>query len=109
MSIVRSIAEERTPESAHAPDAEPGTRHPGRGQAAGGQAGVDDTSALALAASIRITKGNPTAEEVATLAVLLGARIRLQHQERAAQPGLQASRLPRRIPPAFIPPGSWAS
>ncbi|WP_328973761.1 acyl-CoA carboxylase subunit epsilon [Streptomyces sp. NBC_00239] len=105
-----SIVEERPLESVRTPDPdpEPGTRHPRHGHGQGSVVG-DDTSALALAAAIRITKGNPTAEEVATLAVLLGARIRLQHEARAAQPAPRVSRLPRRAQPSFVPPGSWAS
>lgn len=71
----------------------------------------DEASALALAASIRIVKGNPTAEEVATLAALLIARLRLQHEARAAR--AQAApethgRPPRHLSP-FTSPGAWAS
>ncbi|MCB5165713.1 acyl-CoA carboxylase subunit epsilon [Streptomyces bambusae] len=72
---------------------------------------VDDAAALALAASIRITKGNPTAEEVATLAVLLAARIRQREDadRAAARPGARIHRLPPRRRPPFVAPGSWAS
>ncbi|WP_327286188.1 MULTISPECIES: acyl-CoA carboxylase epsilon subunit [unclassified Streptomyces] len=68
-----------------------------------------DTSALAIAASIRITKGNPTAEEVAALAVLLTARIRLQNEAHASQTEAQVYKLPLRPRPSFIAPGAWAS
>ncbi|KOU30695.1 hypothetical protein ADK52_04050 [Streptomyces sp. WM6372] len=68
-----------------------------------------DTSALALAASIRITKGNPSAEEVAALAVLLTARIRLQNEAQASQTEAQVHKLPLRPRPSFIAPGAWAS
>ncbi|MFK0050135.1 acyl-CoA carboxylase subunit epsilon [Streptomyces sp. NPDC090741] len=68
-----------------------------------------DTSALALAASIRITRGNPTAEEVAALAVLLTARIRLQNEAQSSQPEAQVYKLPLRPRPSFTAPGAWAS
>ncbi|MGD9485070.1 acyl-CoA carboxylase epsilon subunit [Streptomyces sp. TRM70308] len=59
------------------------------------------------AASIRVTRGNPTAEEVAALAALLcglGA---------AAAPGARPpAPRPRPVrhpaPAAFTPPGAWA-
>ncbi|MFJ9646102.1 acyl-CoA carboxylase epsilon subunit [Streptomyces sp. NPDC004244] len=75
-------------------------------------AAQDPSLALAMA-SIRIAKGNPTAEETAALAVLLTARLRRLHEVRraaAAEP-----RIPRRRPRAHRPPvpfrapGSWAS
>lgn len=68
-----------------------------------------DTSALALEASIRITKGNPTAEEVAALAVLLTARIRLQNEAQSSPTEAQVHKLPLRPRPSFIAPGAWAS
>ncbi|MFJ3173979.1 acyl-CoA carboxylase epsilon subunit [Streptomyces roseus] len=68
-----------------------------------------DMSALALAASIRITKGNPTAEEVAALAVLLTARLRLQSEAQSSQTEAQVHKLPLRPRPSFIAPGAWAS
>ncbi|MFJ8888248.1 acyl-CoA carboxylase subunit epsilon [Streptomyces sp. NPDC102402] len=70
-----------------------------------------DASALALAASIRIVRGSPTAEEVATLAALLIARIRFQQEvrpvPRAPVPRAPVRRLRRE--PSFIAPGAWAS
>ncbi|MFF4104113.1 acyl-CoA carboxylase subunit epsilon [Streptomyces sp. NPDC001903] len=68
-----------------------------------------DVSALALAASIRITKGNPTAEEVAALAVLLTARIRLRNEAQTPQTEARVHKLPLRPRPSFIAPGAWAS
>ncbi|MFE2147447.1 acyl-CoA carboxylase subunit epsilon [Streptomyces sp. NPDC059456] len=70
---------------------------------------VGDTSALAIAASIRITRGNPTAEEVAALAVLLTARIRLQHEAQASPTEARVYKLPLRPRTSFIAPGAWAS
>ncbi|MEV6731540.1 MULTISPECIES: acyl-CoA carboxylase epsilon subunit [unclassified Streptomyces] len=73
---------------------------------------ADDRTALALAA-MRITKGNPTAEDVAALAVLLASRIRLRHEaqapEAASQAQAQVEKLPLRPRPSFIAPGAWAS
>ncbi|MFE5768646.1 acyl-CoA carboxylase epsilon subunit [Streptomyces sp. NPDC056485] len=66
-------------------------------------------SVLALAASIRITKGNPSAEEVAALAVLLTARIRLRNEGQCAQAEAQVHKLPLRPRASFIAPGAWAS
>ncbi|MEW2418332.1 acyl-CoA carboxylase epsilon subunit [Streptomyces sp. NPDC046866] len=70
----------------------------------------DERTAMALAA-IRITRGNPTAEEVAALAVLLTARLRMQHEAEAAQEqaGATVHKLPLRPRPAFAAPGAWAS
>ncbi|MFC8493934.1 acyl-CoA carboxylase subunit epsilon [Streptomyces sp. NPDC057235] len=74
-------------------------------------ASADDAAALSLAASIRIVKGNPTAEEVATLAALLIARMRLQQEarERDRQPEAPVHKLPSPRRPAFVAPGAWAS
>ncbi|MFI6005857.1 acyl-CoA carboxylase subunit epsilon [Streptomyces sp. NPDC051366] len=74
---------------------------------------ADDRTALALAA-MRITKGNPTAEDVAALAVLLASRIGLRHEAQAteaapSQAGAQVEKLPLRPRPSFIAPGAWAS
>ncbi|MFJ2821697.1 acyl-CoA carboxylase subunit epsilon [Streptomyces toxytricini] len=71
---------------------------------------ADGSTALA-AASIRITRGNPTAEEVAAVAVLLTARLRLAAEQAAAgqEESAVVFRLPRRRPPVFAPPGAWAS
>ncbi|MCX4633254.1 MULTISPECIES: acyl-CoA carboxylase subunit epsilon [unclassified Streptomyces] len=76
---------------------------------------ADDRTALALAA-MRITKGNPTAEDVAALAVLLASRIGLRHEAQAteaaparSQAEAQVERLPLRPRPSFIAPGAWAS
>ncbi|MFF3216109.1 acyl-CoA carboxylase subunit epsilon [Streptomyces sp. NPDC002886] len=69
---------------------------------------ADDRTALALAA-IRITKGNPTAEEVASLAVLLTARIRLLNEAQATEGEARVHKLPLRRQPSFIAPGAWAS
>ncbi|WP_030869914.1 acyl-CoA carboxylase epsilon subunit [Streptomyces sp. NRRL F-2747] len=68
-----------------------------------------DTSAPALAESIRIIKGEPTAEEVAALAVLLTARLRQPDGTGPGQGGAQVHKLPPRPRPAFIAPGAWAS
>ncbi|MFF3862550.1 acyl-CoA carboxylase epsilon subunit [Streptomyces sp. NPDC002209] len=71
---------------------------------------ADDRTALALAA-MRITKGNPSAEDVAALAVLLASRIRLRHETQAQAPQAEAKveKLPLRPRPSFIAPGAWAS
>ncbi|MCX5151545.1 acyl-CoA carboxylase epsilon subunit [Streptomyces sp. NPDC048550] len=76
-------------------------------------ADADDRTALALAA-MRITKGNPTAEDVAALAVLLTSRIRLRDEAQASPPAApqaqaQVEKLPLRPRPSFIAPGAWAS
>ncbi|MGW2995804.1 acyl-CoA carboxylase epsilon subunit [Streptomyces sp. NPDC001193] len=52
-----------------------------------------DASAPALADSIRIVKGKPTAEEVAALAVLLAARLRQPDEARPGQGGAQVHKL----------------
>lgn len=76
------------------------------------------TPATALtSASVRVAKGNPTAAEVAALAVLLTARLRLaneareneaREQERVSSvPPVRALR--HRRPAPFTPPGAWAS
>ncbi|MFJ9343627.1 acyl-CoA carboxylase epsilon subunit [Streptomyces sp. NPDC101733] len=88
-----SIVEETSPEYARAP---------------GADGSADHRTALALAA-IRITRGNPTAEEVAALAVLLAARIRPRPEEQPPQARARVYRLRRRPPPDFIAPGSWVS
>ncbi|MFE5833412.1 acyl-CoA carboxylase subunit epsilon [Streptomyces sp. NPDC056488] len=72
-------------------------------------ASADDAAALSLAASIRIVKGNPTAEEVATLAALLIARMRLQQEARAQEPEAPVHKLPLPRRPTFVAPGAWAS
>ncbi|GAA1581626.1 MULTISPECIES: acyl-CoA carboxylase epsilon subunit [Streptomyces] len=72
---------------------------------------ADGSTALS-AAAIRITRGNPTAEEVAAVAVLLTARLRLAAEAQAAAGQEESAvvfRLPRRRPPVFAPPGAWAS
>ncbi|MEV0414672.1 acyl-CoA carboxylase epsilon subunit [Streptomyces sp. NPDC050448] len=69
---------------------------------------ADDRTALALAA-IRITRGNPSAEEVAALAFLLTTRSRLLHEARDAQGEAPVHKLPPRRRPSFIAPGAWAS
>ncbi|MCY0935132.1 acyl-CoA carboxylase subunit epsilon [Streptomyces sp. H34-S4] len=69
---------------------------------------ADDRTVLALA-SFRITKGNPSAEEVAALAVLLMARFRLMHEAQASAPEAQVHKLPVRRSPTFTAPGAWAS
>ncbi|MEU9144364.1 acyl-CoA carboxylase epsilon subunit [Streptomyces sp. NPDC048349] len=74
-------------------------------------AGAAEDSSLALAmASIRISRGNPTAEETAAIAVLLTARLRRLHEARRPAPSAQATRtLPPAPCPPFRPPGAWAS
>ncbi|OEJ22336.1 hypothetical protein [Streptomyces subrutilus] len=76
-----------------------------------GTAAVAGDPSLALAmASIRISRGNPTAEETAALAVLLTARLRLLHEATQASPPTAGPRkLPTAPRPAFRPPGAWAS
>ncbi|MFF5449564.1 acyl-CoA carboxylase epsilon subunit [Streptomyces sp. NPDC012888] len=74
---------------------------------------ADESTALTLAA-MRITAGNPTAEEVAAIAVLLTARLRLLHEhEQQEQQDTRASvhRLPPRAPrmTPYTAPRSWAS
>ncbi|OEJ36269.1 acyl-CoA carboxylase subunit epsilon [Streptomyces agglomeratus] len=70
---------------------------------------ADDRTTLALA-SLRVTKGNPTAEEVAAIAALLTARLHLQAEAQAEQETVERVRkLPVRRPPRFIAPGAWAS
>ncbi len=71
---------------------------------------ADDRTALATTA-FRIIRGNPTAEEVAALAVLLTARLRLQNEAAAAEAEDRATvhKLPLRRRPVFAPPGAWAS
>jgi hypothetical protein len=81
--------------------------------------GADDgTPAAALtSASVRVAKGNPTAEEVAALAVLLTARIRLANEARengTRDQGRGSATAPVRAlrhrgPAPFTPPGAWAS
>ncbi|MFF3959462.1 acyl-CoA carboxylase subunit epsilon [Streptomyces sp. NPDC001890] len=68
-------------------------------------------------ASVRVSKGNPTAEEVAALAVLLTARIRLANEARENEAREQertssvapVRALRHRGPAPFTPPGAWAS
>ncbi|TDU69116.1 acyl-CoA carboxylase epsilon subunit [Streptomyces sp. KS 21] len=67
---------------------------------------ADDRTALALAA-MRITKGNPTAQDVAALAVLLASRLR--HEAQAPQAEGRVEKLPLRPRPSFTAPGAWAS
>ncbi|MEU9235764.1 acyl-CoA carboxylase epsilon subunit [Streptomyces subrutilus] len=75
----------------------------------GATAAGDPSLALAMA-SIRISRGNPTAEETAALAVLLAARLRLLHEASQSSPPTAG---PRKLPavprPTFRPPGAWAS
>ncbi|MEV7727316.1 acyl-CoA carboxylase epsilon subunit [Streptomyces sp. NPDC087917] len=99
-----SIVEATPPENVRAPDTGR-TPPPDRLR---GALTADDRTALALAA-IRITRGNPTAEEVAALAVLLAARIRPHPQESPPQTQARIHKLRRRPQPDFIAPGSWAS
>ncbi|KOY54645.1 acyl-CoA carboxylase epsilon subunit [Streptomyces sp. XY332] len=72
---------------------------------------ADDRTALALAA-MRITKGNPTAQDVAALAVLLASRLRHEAQAppaQAPQAEGRVEKLPLRPRPSFTAPGAWAS
>lgn len=75
------------------------------------EAATAEDSSLALAmASIRISRGNPTAEETAALAVLLAARFRRLHEARQSEPPAPGTRkLPPAPCPRFRPPGAWAS
>ncbi|NED83819.1 hypothetical protein G3I76_27450 [Streptomyces sp. SID11233] len=68
------------------------------------------TAELALAA-VRVTRGMPTAEEVAVLAVLLTARLRMaQDAETAEAEGEVLVPTVWRHPGAgFRMPGAWAS
>ncbi|WP_327364810.1 acyl-CoA carboxylase epsilon subunit [Streptomyces sp. NBC_01296] len=72
---------------------------------------AEPSLALAMAmASIRISRGNPTAEETAALAVLLTARLRLLHGARESEAAApRVRRLPRPACPQFRAPGAWAS
>ncbi len=64
---------------------------------------------LALA-SVRVTRGNPTAEEVAAVAALLAARLRPVCEEAPSEvaPPSPLARGARR-PRPFAAPGAWAS
>ncbi|MFE0606613.1 acyl-CoA carboxylase epsilon subunit [Streptomyces sp. NPDC058892] len=82
---------------------------PARTQAAPAPAAAAPSMALAMA-SIRISRGNPTAEEAAALAVLLTARLRLLHKAREAEAAAPRIRkLPHRPYPPFRAPGAWTS
>lgn len=73
-------------------------------------AAVEDSSLALAMASIRISRGNPTVEETAALAVLLTARLRRLHEDRQPEPAApSARRLPHAPCPQFRPPGAWAS
>ncbi|WP_326770442.1 acyl-CoA carboxylase subunit epsilon (plasmid) [Streptomyces sp. NBC_01591] len=78
----------------------------------------NETPAAGLtSAAVHVSKGNPTAEEVAALAVLLTARIRLANEALANEAREQARTscvaplraLRHRGPVPFTPPGAWAS
>ncbi|SFY42029.1 hypothetical protein OH786_36980 (plasmid) [Streptomyces atratus] len=76
----------------------------------------NETPAAALtSASVRVAKGSPTAEEVAALAVLLTARLRLANEARENEARERDSSVPQvralrhRRPAPFTPPGAWAS
>lgn len=80
-----------------------------RTELAGTTAAEDTSTALAMA-SIRISRGNPTAEETAALAALLTARLRLLHDARQPEPSAPRTRkLPTQPCPPFRAPGAWAS
>ncbi|WP_438319509.1 acyl-CoA carboxylase epsilon subunit (plasmid) [Streptomyces sp. HUAS TT3] len=65
---------------------------------------------LALAmASIRISRGNPTTEETAALAVLLTARLRRLQDARRSAPAPLVRKLPYRPRPQYRAPGAWSS
>ncbi|MFE6848167.1 acyl-CoA carboxylase epsilon subunit [Streptomyces sp. NPDC057686] len=72
-------------------------------------AGAAEPSLALAMASIRISRGNPTAEETAALAVLLTARLRLLHEARGSGAVPRVRRLPRPARPPFRAPGAWAS
>ncbi|MFD7618101.1 acyl-CoA carboxylase epsilon subunit [Streptomyces sp. NPDC059802] len=85
-------------------------------------AGNETPAAALTSASVRVSKGNPTAEEVAALAVLLTARLRSANGAREHEAGENGVReqertssvvrvraLRHRGPAPFTPPGAWAS
>ncbi|MER7468054.1 acyl-CoA carboxylase epsilon subunit [Streptomyces sp. NPDC097981] len=75
-----------------------------------GTTAAEDTSTALAMASIRISRGNPTAEETAALAALLTARLRLLHEARQPESSAPRTRkLPTRPCPPFRAPGAWAS
>ncbi|MGP3691601.1 acyl-CoA carboxylase epsilon subunit [Streptomyces sp. IBSNAI002] len=74
---------------------------------AGGAAAGGASLALAMA-SIRISRGNPTAEEIAALAVLLTARLGQGHEAPRPAPA-RTRRLPSPSCQPFRAPGAWAS
>lgn len=67
----------------------------------------DTTTELALA-SVRVTRGTPTAEEVAALAVLLTARLRPVGERPADDTPLVPTAW-QHPASGFRPPGAWAS
>ncbi|MET9888050.1 hypothetical protein ABZZ20_33945 [Streptomyces sp. NPDC006430] len=72
------------------------------------RAAAEDGSAVLALASIRITKGSPTAEEAAALAVLLASRLRLL-QAGSFPPASGPRKLPQGHQPPFRAPGAWVS
>ncbi|MGR4884950.1 acyl-CoA carboxylase subunit epsilon [Streptomyces sp. LARHCF249] len=75
-----------------------------------GEAAVEDTSLALAMASIRISRGNPTAEEIAAPAVLLTARLGKRHEaQRPAPVTARARKLPSLSFQPFRAPGAWAS
>ncbi|WP_327364796.1 acyl-CoA carboxylase epsilon subunit [Streptomyces sp. NBC_01296] len=92
-----------SPDRANSPDS------PDRTELPGTTAAEDTSTALAMA-SIRISRGNPTAEETAALAALLTARLRLLHGARQPEPSAPRTRkLPTQPCRPFLAPGAWAS
>ncbi|MFD4242848.1 acyl-CoA carboxylase subunit epsilon [Streptomyces sp. NPDC058525] len=80
------------------------------GGAADAAAPAQDTSLALAMASIRISRGNPTAEEIAALAVLLTARLGKRHEARQPAPApARSRRLPSLSCQPFRAPGAWAS
>ncbi|MFE3553312.1 acyl-CoA carboxylase epsilon subunit [Streptomyces sp. NPDC059193] len=78
--------------------------------AAAAAAPAQDTSLALAMASIRISRGNPTAEEIAALAVLLTARLGKRHEARQSAPApARTRRLPSSSCQSFRAPGAWAS
>ncbi|MCX5016590.1 acyl-CoA carboxylase epsilon subunit [Streptomyces sp. NBC_00555] len=75
-----------------------------------GTTAAEDTSTALAMASIRISRGNPTAEETAALAALLTARLRLLNEARQPVPSAPRTRkLPTQPCRPFRAPGAWAS
>ncbi|MCX5612938.1 MULTISPECIES: acyl-CoA carboxylase epsilon subunit [unclassified Streptomyces] len=110
-----------TPAGEHPADQPAHTDSPDRADSSGltdradrtelpGTTAAEDTSTALAMASIRISRGNPTAEETAALAALLTARLRLLNEARQPVPSTPRTRkLPTQTCRPFRAPGAWAS